>query len=168
MKTSLEIVGVNILDDLLLDKLEKLASNIWTEHYSPIIGIEQVNYMLEKFQSKEAMSQQMRDGYEYFVVLEDNIPVGYFSIIPREETLFLSKAYLAKSQRGKGIFSLMMKKIMEIAKTYEKSSIELTVNKENTNSIQVYKHKGFEIVESAVFDIGEGYVMDDFVLRKQI
>ena len=41
--------------------------------------------------------------------------------------------------------------------------IWLTVNKRNDDSIAIYKKFGMEIIRSEVTDIGNGYVMDDFV-----
>lgn len=155
-------------DHQLLRQVEDIAREIWIEHYSPIVGIDQVNYMLHKFQSKEAMKQQITDGYQYSVVWLDKELVGYYSVLPKENELFLSKIYLTKGQRGRGIFSIMLAQIVETAKTLNKQCISLTVNKYNANSIEVYKFKGFKVTREAVFDIGNNYVMDDYVLQKDI
>ena len=52
----IEIKSAETSDDF--QTLEDLATIIWTEHYTPIIGIEQVAYMLDKFQTSEAMKKQ--------------------------------------------------------------------------------------------------------------
>lgn len=166
--TSIKLQIVLSSDTTTLEKLERLASDIWTEHYSPIIGIDQVNYMLDKFQSKQTMIQQINDGYLYYILIEEENLIGYFSVLPKDDCLFLSKAYLVKPKRGKGLFSLMLNKIIHLAKENKRHVIELTVNKENTHSIDVYLSKGFKMVKEAVFDIGEGYVMDDYILQKHI
>jgi len=62
-------------------KIEDLAKEIWEEHYTPIIGPNQVAYMLDKFQSAVAIKNQINDGYQYFQVYIDDISVGYFSFI---------------------------------------------------------------------------------------
>jgi hypothetical protein len=41
------------------------------------------------------------------------------------------------------------------------------VNKYN-KAKDFYLHNGFEIAESVVVQIGNGYVMDDFIMRKMI
>ena len=46
-------------------------------------------------------------------------------------------------------------------------SISLTVNKYNTDSIKAYEKMGFEKIDSVVMDIGNGYVMDDYVMKKE-
>lgn len=155
-------------DEDLIAQLEVLAREIWMEHYSPIIGQAQVEYMLNKFQSKPAMLSQLEQGYIYFAFFYANQLIGYFSVELRTNCLFLSKAYLKKNFRGMGIFSLMLKEIEQLCKESGKNLIELTVNKHNTESISIYQSKGFKIIKPAVFDIGEGYVMDDFILQKHI
>jgi RimJ/RimL family protein N-acetyltransferase len=44
----------------------------------------------------------------------------------------------------------------------------LSVNKRNTKAITAYKRNGFAIVESVVTDIGGGFVMDDYVMAKEL
>lgn len=55
--------------DKQIQEISNLASVIWHEHFTPIIGIQQVEYMLEKFQSFHALKEQMETGYEYFQIL---------------------------------------------------------------------------------------------------
>jgi ribosomal protein S18 acetylase RimI-like enzyme len=147
-------------------QIESLGTIIWTEHYTPIIGSEQVSYMLEKFQSESAVKRQIQEGTDYYIIKHQNITVGYLSFYKKEDSLFLSKLYVLGTERGIGIgkaaMSFLEKKRMEIAC----KSISLTVNKYNTNSIKAYEKMGFEKIESVVMDIGNGYVMDDYVMKK--
>ena len=142
-----------------------LGDEIWREHYTPIIGENQVTYMLDKFQSNEAIKSQINEGYLYFLLKEGNINIGYFSVQRRDKTLFLSKVYIQKKHRGKGYFQKTMNHVTTLAHREFCTSISLTVNKYNTNSINIYLNKGFKIMESAVFAIGNGYVMDDYVME---
>lgn len=149
-------------------KIEILGKEIWTEHYVPIIGIDQVNYMLEKFQSASAISEQIEEGYEYYQLIEKEELIGYIAIQKREEALFLSKIYIRKDMRGRGFGKEAMDFVFQRAKDLDCELVRLTVNKYNTNSIKTYEKIGFENVGPAVFDIGEGYVMDDFVFEYEI
>ncbi len=145
-------------------ELEELARVIWTEHYTPIIGVEQVEYMLSKFQSAEGILNDIcSNSYSYFVAYDGREPVGYFAIKPEQDkkVLLLSKLYLEKGHRGQGISRIMLEKIQHIAREEGRSHIILFVNKHNS-SVKVYKKLGFEIVEQLVTDIGNGYVMDDY------
>ena len=132
--------------DKQIQEISNLASVIWHEHFTPIIGIQQVEYMLEKFQSFHALKEQMETGYEYFQIFDNTEFCGYCGIHQEETTLFLSQLC---QKRGL-------------------SSIWLTCNKYNTNTLAVYHHLGFETVRSQVADIGNGYVMDDYILECRV
>ncbi len=147
---------------------QSLARKIWTQHYTPIIGAEQVAYMLDKFQSVEAMQKQVAEGYEYYLVYEQDRAVGYFSFLPEKESLFLSKIYVLAEMRGKGIGRRAMEFITEQALKRGLSSIRLTVNKYNTKSIDAYLKMGFENMGPVVFDIGQGFIMDDYEMLKRL
>ena len=60
---------------------------------------------------------------------------------------------------------LLFEKIKEIANKKGYSSIRLTVNKYNKNTISAYNKWGFRTIDSVVTDIGEGFVMDDFIME---
>ena len=150
------------------EQIATLGSIIWTEHYTPIIGSKQVTYMLDKFQSVSAVKKQIQEGTEYYIIKHQNSAVGYLSFYKKEDSLFLSKLYVLGTERGKGIgkaaMSFLEKKRVEIAC----KSISLTVNKYNTNSIKAYEKMGFEKIDSVVIAIGNGYVMDDYVMNKEM
>uniref|UniRef100_UPI003563DF69 potassium/proton antiporter n=1 Tax=Pontiella sp. TaxID=2837462 RepID=UPI003563DF69 len=86
-------------------RLAALAREIWNHHYPEIIGQEQVDYMLEKFQSVEALQSQMASGYEYYLALRGDEPVGYLGLIPNhpDGKLMISKIYVKDSSRGSGL-----------------------------------------------------------------
>ncbi len=152
-----------------LERIERLATTIWNEHYTPIIGKGQVDYMLEKFQSMAAMQRQISDeGYCYYSILKNAELIGYFAVKPEQSALFLSKLYLDKPARGQGYSRQAQQFIEQLAHKLGLSQLRLTVNKYNTGSIKAYTALGFETVEEAVFDIGAGYVMDDYVMVKRL
>ncbi|MCF0226536.1 MAG: GNAT family N-acetyltransferase [Methanobrevibacter sp.] len=160
---------INILkanNDRDLVEIANLAFDIWHECHLKYINHEQIDYMIDKFQSLEAMKNQIaHDNYAYYGVFLDKQLCGYFGIKDDNDKLFLSKLYLHKEFRGKGISSAMFEKIFQIAKSLGKKSIYLTVNKNNTHAIGVYKTKGFKIVDDDITDIGNGYVMDDYIFE---
>ncbi|MBR5814622.1 MAG: GNAT family N-acetyltransferase [Methanocorpusculaceae archaeon] len=143
----------------------KTAEEVWQEYYTPLIGEAQVSYMVENFQSKSAISKQIEEGYTYYLLKDDDGIVGYVGICPKEEYLFLSKLYIRKEARGKGFASKALALVKDAAKEIGLSKIHLTVNKGNTNSIEIYRNWGFETIDSVVTDIGKGFVMDDYVME---
>ncbi|MER2295110.1 MAG: GNAT family N-acetyltransferase [Desemzia incerta] len=145
--------------------LAELARIIWKEHYTSILGEEQVHYMLETIQSEPAIQQDLEKGKIYWLVQKDGQDVGYVSYELEENTLFLSKFYLTEAARGKGLGRFLFENLKEVAADQSKQSIELTVNKHNAPTIKAYQKMGFEQIREQVADIGNGFVMDDYVFR---
>ena len=75
--------------------------------------------------------------------------------------MFLSKLYVKKEFRHKGIGKAVFEKI----KDFGFDKIQLTVNKYNKNTIDAYLKYGFKIIDSVVSDIGNGFVMDDYIME---
>lgn len=148
--------------------IAELARSIWTAHYTPIIGPDQVEYMLDKFQSEAAIREQIKSGVWYYLLKHQGDFVGYFSYYKQDDHHFLSKLYIFKSVRGKGIGKAALKFLEEQTRGADLNKIRLTVNKYNSNSIAAYEKMGFKNIKAVVQDIGGGYVMDDYVLEKSI
>ena len=128
--------------DKQIQEISNLASVIWHEHFTPIIGIQQVEYMLEKFQSFHALKEQMETGYEYFQIFDNTEFCGYCGIHQEETTLFLSKLYLKKRgakptplYKNDPVFKNSLSKTRSLF-------LWLTCNKYNTNTLAVYHHLG--------------------------
>lgn len=154
-----------ISNDNEIQALELLAFEIWNQHFVPIIGQAQVDYMLEKFQSFEAMRRQIAEGMSYLVLSIDGDDAGYCGFKADGERVFLSKLYLKIKFRGRGYSKLFLSYIKNFAKENGLNAVYLTVNKHNYDTINIYKHIGFEIIDSVVSDIGNGFVMDDYILQ---
>ena len=146
-------------------KMAILAQEIWREYSPCFISYEQIEYMLEKFQSETAMQAQLTEGYEYYFIKHDAEIAGYFAIQPKGDYLFLSKIYIKKEFRNKKLGRLAFEFIKKRSKELNLRRIELTVNKYNINSIKAYNNWGLILKEEAQFDIGEGYIMDDYILE---
>ena len=71
-------------------QLEKLAKEIWNQHFVPIIGQDQVDYMLNKFQSFESIKTQISEGMNYFILKYDNENIGYCGFKKDKNKVFLS------------------------------------------------------------------------------
>ncbi|MBN1663719.1 MAG: GNAT family N-acetyltransferase [Deltaproteobacteria bacterium] len=148
--------------------VESLARDIWTEYYTPIIGKAQVVYMLDKFQSREAIARQIADGFRYYLILQDDRHIGYAGIEPKGDELFLSKIYIAAAERGRGYGRTCSEFIDKIAQEEGFDAVTLTVNKNNMASIAAYERWGFKKLFPLVQDIGGGFVMDDYKMGKTI
>jgi diamine N-acetyltransferase len=154
--------------DADIEVIAAMARAIWYEYYVPLIGRTQVDYMVGKFQTAQAMQQQVREGYEYFMVHRDVAPIGYIAIQPRDDgSLFISKLYLLREARGGGTGRVIMTFIEEWARQRGLGRLWLTVNKGNP-AVRAYERMGFRNAEAIVVDIGGGFVMDDFRMEKAL
>ena len=141
-----------------------LAHKIWNQHYVDIIGQSQVDYMLEKFQDFEAISNQIENGYEYFIMYYQDKPSGYLALVPnlKDQKMMISKIYVDADFRGLGLGSQLLEFTIQKAKNKALKYIWLTVNRNNSKSIKWYENHGFEIKEELKIDIGNGFLMDDY------
>ena len=147
-----------------------LAREIWTEHYVRIVGWPQIDYMLDKFQSVSAIARQTAEGYCYYLLLDGMLPIGYFALVPDADrsTALLSKLYVRKEERGRGLGKAMVAYLEQLCRDWSISTLWLTVNKNNANSIAWYEHVGFLNRGPIVQDIGGGFVMDDYRMEKAV
>ncbi len=156
----------SIKTDEEIKKLALLASEIWHEYWTCLLKEDQINYMIEKFQSYNAIKKQIEEERYIYNILEDNGSIiGYFGACIKDNYLFLSKLYIRKDFRGLGCGKQAFNKIKQIALQYNKNSIKLTVNKYNTNTIKAYEKWGFKETDAVVTDIGSGFVMDDYIME---
>jgi RimJ/RimL family protein N-acetyltransferase len=147
------------------NELAAMADEIWTEYYSSFSNSELAEYFLNRFQSEEAIVQQIKDGYLYSFIMDGDAKAGYAAILPEGDSLFLSKFYISKDFRGKGLGSKTLDEISEKGKAMRMRRIYLRVNRENVRSKDIYLHKGFVVAEEIKEDIGDGMTLDDFLME---
>lgn len=149
-----------------IETTAQLAHKIWNQHYISIIGQDQVDYMVEKFQSVQAISDQFKKGYEYFLSYYQEKPSGYMALVAdeKEKKIMISKIYVDIKFRGLKLGSELLNFAIQKAKEKGCNLLWLTVNKNNSDSIRWYEKRGFKVKEKIVMDIGHGFVMDDYVM----
>lgn len=155
--------------DVDIQTIGALANEIWHEHYADILQAEQIDYMVEKFQSPAAITKDIRQGgYMYYLARNSETPAGYCAIHPEDsgKTVFISKIYVKKEFRDKGLATRFLENVLAEAKQQGCQKLWLTVNKENKGSIAAYKKLGFVIEDAMVTDIGSGFVMDDYIMSR--
>jgi RimJ/RimL family protein N-acetyltransferase len=163
-----QLVTVQSINEI--NELANIACTIWNEFFPSLIGQNQVDYMIKKFQSDDAIGAQIADGYQYFLITEEHNVIGYIGIvsIPNTKTMQISKFYILKDWRGKGYAREIIIKISSLAMSVDCNKLYLTVNKYNSSSIAAYQKLGFITIGELVMDIGNGFVMDDFEMEKKI
>lgn len=136
----------------------------------PIIGEEQVEYMLNHFQSIDAIRSQIDAGYQYFLVRCQEQSLAYFAVLPStvQKSLHISKLYVGISRQRQGLGSQIITFIENHCHRQNLDQLWLTVNRHNQNAIQFYLRNGFVNTGTLVQEIGGGFVMDDFRMEKNL
>ncbi|ORX70398.1 N-acetyltransferase GCN5 [Anaeromyces robustus] len=163
----MEFKELFINEEEKIKEMSAMASSIVKEHFDPIIGSAQNDYMIKKFQTVESIKDQLEHGYRYFFVKKNSENIGFLAFYPKSEVMYMSKFYLYKDQRGKGYSHKMLDFIIEETKKLGLKSIELNVNR-NNSACFAYEKLGFKVARTEKNDIGSGFFMDDYVYKYDI
>lgn len=145
-----------------------LAKEIWNDCYKDIISQEQIDFMLSSMYDANKIKEALANGDQWEILKADNEPVGYIHYRIEENKLFLSKIYLKQDPKYKGLGQVMMNHVIDYGIQNDLEVIYLTVNKNNQKAIRFYEKNRFQNVKSETFDIGNGFVMDDYIYEKKL
>ncbi len=147
-----------------------LAINTWHVTYEKILSAEQMDYMLDMMYSLEAVTDQILvKGHHFILLSEDDKYLGFASY----ELNYLSgvtklhKLYVLPETQGRGAGRLLMAEIEKTAKKNGNTTLSLNVNRYN-NAINFYLKNGYTKVKEEDINIGNGYLMEDYVMEKPL
>lgn len=140
-----------------------LAREIWTVSYREMISSAQIEYMLNWMYAPATIEKEIKEGILWEFIEDDGSPIGFIAVTPLKEELKLNKLYIDPAKQGKGIGQAALQHVIDYGKNNGFKSVYLTVNKGNVKAIKAYTNAGFVCTDSKVFDIGGGYVMDDYI-----
>lgn len=147
--------------------IQDLARKSWNFAYANIITQEQIDYMLDLMYSEETLSQHFENpNYQYYLIQENNEFLGFigFEFHQESETTKLHRIYFLKEAQGKGLGKKALKFVINEAINVNDKRVTLTVNK-NNSAQKFYESQGFKVYEEAILNIGNGYVMDDYLME---
>ena len=150
-----------------ISTIQFIAKESWKTTYSNILGQEQIDYMLELMYSKATLLEHLNNSnYHYFLINEEGKSLGFigFEINYEEKTTKLHRIYFLTEARGKGLGKKAIEFITNEIQKIANNRIILTVNK-NNQAKNFYEKLGFKVYDEAIFDIGNGYVMDDYLME---
>ena len=163
------------------DFIRSVSERTWPSTYGHIISQEQIDFMLEWMYSDDSLATQMNTGCEFYIasIKDSNLDnvhnfdnvynsdwedIGFCSVSPEDGAHKLNKLYVLPAAQGTGAGKALLNKSIEVAKAAGSSSLFLQVNKLNTAYSFYLKH-GFIKEAEFKFDIGNGFFMDDYVMR---
>lgn len=161
---------ISVASKSQLEIIQNLAKVIWPAAYSSILSQEQLDYMMEMMYSNDSLNNQLQKNNVFLLAENNDVFIGFASYeLNYNNSTFtkIHKLYVLPEIQGKGVGKDLIFHIQNIAKNQSNTGLILNVNKYN-KAKDFYLHNGFEIADSVVVDIGDGYVMDDFIMVKSI
>jgi len=154
-----------------IERLRALAAEIWRRHYSSIISAAQIEYMLnQRYDAQLIRAELERPGlwWDKLVVMGEMIGYASYFLTGNAGEMKLDKLYVHPDHQRKGYAGMFLDHIVGVAHNLGCTSLSLTVNRKNASAIAAYHKHGFRIAGPLVTDIGEGYVMDDHLMIKDL
>ena len=152
-----------------VDAVAALARTVWQATYPALISQAQIDAMLADRYAPASIRAQLDDpAHAWRVVRVDAAPVGFAHALLDGRDCKLDKLYVHPDFQRRGVGAALLRAIEAWARTQGAARLRLQVNRGNTQAIRAYEQYGFRIVESRVFDIGDGFVMDDYLMEKTL
>ena len=151
-------------------KVREIAEITWPVAFGDILSKEQLAYMMNMMYSEEVLEKQLHSGHEFYLFTEDGKELGFMGIEPGykgKSQLKIHKLYILPNQQGKGIGQQFIALAEERAKELQQEILTLNVNRYN-KALHFYEKLGFSNIRSEDIDIGQGYLMEDYVMEKAI
>jgi GNAT superfamily N-acetyltransferase len=152
--------------------IRSVSERTWPSTYGHIISQEQIDFMLDWMYSDASMSEQFEKGHQFYIANLNGEDIGFCSVsaepmddqVNAQKAHKLNKLYVLPTAHGTGSGKALLHKAIEVAKAEGSSSLFLQVNKLN-NAYTFYLKSGFIKESEFKFEIGNGFYMDDYVMR---
>ncbi|MCA5005366.1 GNAT family N-acetyltransferase [Sphingobacterium bovistauri] len=144
--------------------IHRLAHQIYFPTYKGILTPNQMEFMLEKSYSIEALQQSMQNDQDFYIAYYHHKPIGFIGLkIKDSQILRIEKLYLLPETQGRGVGNGLINFAISQAKEMNRSILELNVNRGN-KAYYFYLKMNFKVVQE--IDIPYyGYVLDDYVMQ---
>ncbi len=165
------MVNLQIASLEQLNTVRELAKIIWPRSFVDILTSEQIVFMMDWMYSLETLEKQHKEGQVFLLVYEDDTPIGFSAFetnIKKTGKTKIHKIYIDQRVQGKGVGRSVMDFIANSAIQNNQSHLILNVNRFNQKAIDFYYSIGFKEAFREVIDIGNGFVMDDIVMEKEV
>jgi GNAT superfamily N-acetyltransferase len=152
-------------------RIREIAYATWPTSYKEIISEAQINYMLEWMYNLDTLTHQVENGHFFFVLSEKNKDLGFIAIEPNhleQSVAKLHKIYVLPTAQGKGIGKKLLEFTIPFFRDeFKQSTFILNVNKKN-KAVDFYKKMDFTIDREEDFDIGNGFLMEDYIMKLEL
>jgi len=163
------LISEATVDDIAT--IQVIAKKTWPVAYREILSKEQLNYMLDKMYSNETLKEDfINEGHHFILAKEKDSCLGFASFehnYLNKEVTRIHKLYILPQVQGNGIGKLLVDAVIQFAQEKHSTLLSLNVNRFN-EAVAFYKKNGFDIIGEEDIEIGNGYLMEDFIMEKKI
>jgi|SRR5574344_243740 diamine N-acetyltransferase len=155
-----------------IPSIRALAQTTFYHTYESILTTDQMDFMFDWMYSNESLHKQMQElQHTFYLYLSNKQLLGFASIEQQDDQLFhLHKLYINPDTQQKGAGRTLIQTIFSHAKEHAKNRpciVELNVNRHN-KALKFYEKMGMHIHTQGDFEIGNGYFMNDYILRIEL
>ncbi len=167
------MISITPATEAQLPIVQTIAYQTWPATFASILSPEQIDYMLDMMYSDEALKTQMHKKRHVFLLAQESDSTNYLGFLSYElnyrgvPKTKIHKIYLLPASQGKGVGKQLIEAVVERAKATQNNTLSLNVNRHN-KAIHFYERLGFGHVATERIDIGNGFIMDDYVMEKSL
>lgn len=151
--------------------IQDIAQQTWPKTFGQILSPEQIAYMVELMYSLAAMREQVQKKHHVFILAKEQEEyIGYASYELNHtgsSKTKIHKLYLLPEAQGKRTGQLLIQEIATRAQANRNTALVLNVNR-NNSAIRFYEKNGFKKTGEENINIGNGYLMEDYIFEKAI
>ena len=154
-----------------VEQMAALAREVWYDHYPDIITTAQIDYMLnQRYEPALVRAELEREDVWWTKLLAGGEMVAFAScfLTPEPGEMKLDKLYVRTRCQRRGYGGMLIAQALATARDRGCNRLTLAVNKNNRNAIAAYLKHGFRVADSVVKEIGHGFVMDDYIMVKEV
>ena len=161
-------INIRFISEDEVEVVHQLAHRIWPPTFESILSKDRIAYMLAWMYPCEKLKSQLQNGHRFAIAEDERArPLGFIGLeanVPEIGKLRIHKLYVLPETQGTGLGRAFIDFALNYAQEQGLSSLHLNVNRFNP-ATRFYQHLGFEIVGEEDIDIGNGYLMEDFVME---
>jgi len=163
-------LAIRSASEVEIPALRALAERVWRVSYAEMLTSAQIDYMLAWMYAPETIAREMKEGAIWESAWIEDELIGFHSctLEPEQQRVKLNKLYVLPEHQGYGLGQQLLHRVHALAGRRGAKQVWLQVNKQNVRAIRAYERAGYAVDRSAIFDIGGGFVMDDYIMTRAI
>ncbi|MHA8060656.1 GNAT family N-acetyltransferase [Aquirufa beregesia] len=148
--------------------IQAIAEQAWRPTYGTILSEEQCVYMLDMMYRRDVLEKQFHGNVHFFMLESEEGAIGFAAYEAMDSQHGkLHKIYLRPLHKSRGAGTFLLEYVAKFAKENGQKAIFLNVNRLNS-AVQFYLKNGFQIDQELDLHVGNGYYMNDYIMKKEL